>query len=87
MIKERCRISEPSNSSDPFRETNRNSPTTGLQDEMVDLGKIGRCSREELLVSGGCRLFVGGSGKKQTEGKISHIQHCWERSDEFESLP
>ena len=87
MIKERCRISEPSNSSDPFRETSRNSPTTGLQDEMVDFGKIGRCSREELLVSGGCRLLAGGSGKNKQKEKISQIQHCWERSDEFESLP
>lgn len=54
----------------------------GLQDEMVDFGKIGRCSRVQNCWFWGVFWFLlGVSGKDKRKEKISHIQHCWEPSD------
>ena len=72
----------------PFRETTRNSPKTGLQDEMVDFGKFGRFSRFRTVCFGGGFGFCwGGSRKKNGRKKYLTSNIVGNRAIEFESFP
>lgn len=74
MIKERCRKKWTIKQQWPlFVKLPEIHQKKGLQDEMVDFGKFGRCSRFRTVCFGFFLVFVGGGLEKKTEEKnISH---------------